>query len=71
MTKRKWLPKIYALTSIVSWWLVWYLNGVGVIDDVTGASLIMVLIPAGFTGTVALNEYEKKNEIREMGKGNG
>jgi hypothetical protein len=64
MPKRKWLSKIYALISIVSWWLVWYLNGVGVIDDVTEVSLIMVLIIVGFEGTVALNEYEKKNERR-------
>jgi len=64
MPKRKWLSKIYALTSISSWWLVWYLNGIGVIDDVTEVSLIIALVVAGFAGTVALNEYENKNERR-------
>ena len=64
MGKTRYLSKIYAIISIVSWWLVWYLNGIGVIDDNIEVSLLLVLIPVGFVGTVALNEYENKNEKR-------
>jgi len=66
MKKRKWVSKIYALASIISWWTVWYLNGTGVIDDFTEVFLITFLVIAGFAGTMALIEYENKNE-----KGNG
>jgi hypothetical protein len=62
MPKRKWLSKIYALISIASWWLVWYLNGIGVIDGLTEVYLVTALIIAGFVGTMALIEYENRNE---------
>jgi hypothetical protein len=64
MPKRKWLSKIYALISIVSWWTVWYLNGTGVIDGLTEVYLVTALIIAGFVGTMALIEYENRNERR-------
>jgi len=64
MGKREWLPKIYVFISIVSWWIVWYLNGIGKVNGFTEVVLLGVLIPAGFAGTMALIEYGNKNERR-------
>ncbi len=64
---KKWTSKIYALTSIVSWWTVWYLNGIGKVNGFTEVVLLGVLIPAGFAGTMALIEYGNKNERRGHG----